>query len=345
MRDLRQLLPRYGFGKAHDAVVACMHLQKRSRLLADGGFIVAPVRLVRRADLAQRAAALRHDLRNAERAADLDELAARGDDLSPARERGQDEQHRRGVVVHGHRRLRTRQAAQKRLHVLIARAAAAVFHIVFKRRIISRRLCRGVHRALAQAGAAKVRVQRHAGRVDDRSQRRQLLYLCTCQNARAEYACLRQRGKAAAHFVSQRVQLLAHALAQQHRRQRRHLELVPTEQLVHPRDGTKQIFFHAFFPPRARHAVRRAPVLQFAFTLSERPSPVKKNQNRSLNQPCSSGFSIVHKSADRPVAANFQFLKISVSLGQLPVGACPPQALLGSSTANWKLFFPCGYTK
>ena len=77
MRDLRQLLPRYGFGKAHDAVVACMHLQKRSRLLADGGFIVAPVRLVRRADLAQLAAALRHDLRNAERAADLDELAAR----------------------------------------------------------------------------------------------------------------------------------------------------------------------------------------------------------------------------------------------------------------------------
>ena len=96
-------------------------------------------------------------------------------------------------------------------------------------------------------------------------------------------------------------------------------------------------FSSTLFPPRARHAVRRAPALQFAFTLSERPSPVKKNQNRSLNQPCSSGFSIVHKSADRPVAANFQFLKISVSLGQLPVGACPPQTLLGSSTANWKL--------
>ena len=95
-------------------------------------------------------------------------------------------------------------------------------------------------------------------------------------------------------------------------------------------------FSSTLFPPRARHAVRRVPVLQFAFTLSERPSPVKKNQNRSLNQPCSSGFSIVHKSADRPVAANFQFLKISVSLGQLPVGACPPQALLGSSSANWK---------
>ena len=183
------------------------------------------------------------------------------------------------VVVHGHRRLRARQAAQKRLHVLIARAAAAVFHIVFKRRIISRRLCRGVRRALAQAGAAKVRVQRHAGRVDDRAQRRQLLFLCTCQNARAEYACLRQRGKAAAHFVSQRVQLLAHALAQQHRRQRRHLELVPTEQLVHPRDGTKQIFFHAFPSPRPTRSASGAssPVCLYpirkAFARQEKPEP------------------------------------------------------------------------
>ena len=46
------------------------------------------MRLVRRADLAQRAAALGHDLRNAERAADLDKLAARDDDLASAGERG-----------------------------------------------------------------------------------------------------------------------------------------------------------------------------------------------------------------------------------------------------------------
>ena len=137
----------------------------------------------------------------------------------------------------------------------------------------------GVRRALAQAGAAEVRVQRHAGRVDDRAQRRQLLFLCTCQNARAEYACLRQRGKAAAHFVSQRVQLLAHALAQQHRRQRRHLELVPTEQLVHPRDGTKQIFFHAFPSPRPTRSASgtSSPVCLYpirkAFARQEKPEP------------------------------------------------------------------------
>lgn len=96
---------------------------------------------------------------------------------------------------------------------------------------------------------------------------------------RAEYACLRQRGKAAAHFVSQRVQLLAHALAQQHRRQRRHLELVPTEQLVHPRDGTKQIFFHAFPSPRPTRSASGAssPVCLYpirkAFARQEKPEP------------------------------------------------------------------------
>ena len=37
---------------------------------------------------------------------------------------------------------------------------------------------------------------------------------------------------------------------------------------------------------------------------------------------------------NRPVATNFQFLKIFCPLGQLLVGACLPQTLLGMSTAN-----------
>ena len=41
---------------------------------------------------------------------------------------------------------------------------------------------------------------------------------------------------------------------------------------------------------------------------------------------------------NRPVATNFQFSKILAPLGQLLVGACLPQTLLGTSTANWKLF-------
>ena len=45
------------------------------------------------------------------------------------------------------------------------------------------------------------------------------------------------------------------------------------------------------------------------------------------------------ESKNRPVATNFQFLKILAPLGQLLVGACLPQTLLGTSTANWKLFY------
>lgn len=44
------------------------------------------------------------------------------------------------------------------------------------------------------------------------------------------------------------------------------------------------------------------------------------------------------ESKNRPVATNFQFLKILAPLGQLLVGACLPQTLLGTSTANWNLY-------
>jgi hypothetical protein len=45
----------------------------------------------------------------------------------------------------------------------------------------------------------------------------------------------------------------------------------------------------------------------------------------------SAGF---RESKNRPVATNFQFLKILAHLGQLLVGACLPQTLLETITAN-----------
>ena len=47
------------------------------------------------------------------------------------------------------------------------------------------------------------------------------------------------------------------------------------------------------------------------------------------------------ESKNRPVATNFQFLKILAPLGQLLVGACLPQTLLGTSMANGKLAVFC----
>ena len=50
-------------------------------------------------------------------------------------------------------------------------------------------------------------------------------------------------------------------------------------------------------------------------------------------------FSPKREGKNRPVATNFQFLKILATLGQLLVGACLPQTLLGTSTANWNFCY------
>jgi hypothetical protein len=80
-----------------------VHLEQRAPCLAERALVVGEVRAVGGADLDQRAPAAREDLRDAERVADLDQLAARDDDLAPGGERREREHQRRGVVV-GHQR-------------------------------------------------------------------------------------------------------------------------------------------------------------------------------------------------------------------------------------------------
>ena len=67
----------------------------------------------------------RHDVGHAERAADLDQLAARDDDLAAARQRVEHEQHRGGVVVDDGRVLGAGQLAQQAAQVVVALAAPA----------------------------------------------------------------------------------------------------------------------------------------------------------------------------------------------------------------------------
>ena len=67
-----------------DAVVARVNAHQRRGVRPDRPFVVAEARDVRGADFAERRAADGHDLRDAEAAADLDELAARDDDFLPA---------------------------------------------------------------------------------------------------------------------------------------------------------------------------------------------------------------------------------------------------------------------
>ena len=73
--------------EAHDAVVRGMDLEDRAGALGEGGAVVGDPRAVRRADLDELRAGRGHDVRDPELAADLDQLAARDEDLLALRER------------------------------------------------------------------------------------------------------------------------------------------------------------------------------------------------------------------------------------------------------------------
>ncbi len=73
-------------GEADDPEVAAMDPQDRGRLRADGALVVRQPGLVGRADLAEPGPRDLEDLGEPEAAADLDELAARDDHLSPGRQ-------------------------------------------------------------------------------------------------------------------------------------------------------------------------------------------------------------------------------------------------------------------
>ena len=171
MSERGKLLAARALGKADDAVVAGVDLHQRAGMLTDGGGIVRGAGLVGRADLAQRRAAGGHDLRHTKAAADLDQLAARNDDLAAGGQRREEQQHGGGVVVDDQSAFRTGQSAEEFFDMGIARAASAAFHIVFKGRIVLRGVRRGFGRASAQTGAAEIRMEYDAGCVDDRTER------------------------------------------------------------------------------------------------------------------------------------------------------------------------------
>jgi len=114
-------------------------------------------------------AGLRHDLRDAEAAADLDELAAGDDDLVLPRkdQRRQRQEQRRGVVVHGDGRLGAGDAPQQPFYVLVAAAALAGGEVELE---VAVAVAHGRHRGdglVRQGRAAEVGVDDDAGGVDD----------------------------------------------------------------------------------------------------------------------------------------------------------------------------------
>ena len=148
--------------------------------------VVAQVRAIGGADLAQHGAAAPHDVGDAELAADLDQLAARDDDFLAVGQRLERQQHGGGVVVDDQRVLGAGEPPQQRLHVAVARAALLGGDVQLEVRVRGADRQHPLERQRAQQRAAEVGVQHHAGGVDDRAQREQSRLLDLPDHARGQ---------------------------------------------------------------------------------------------------------------------------------------------------------------
>ena len=89
--ELDELLDPGLGGEPEDPVIAVMDAEDGAGVRVDRLGVIAEMRLVGRPDFAQDGPARGHDVGHAERAADLDELAARNDDFFAAGQGVEDE--------------------------------------------------------------------------------------------------------------------------------------------------------------------------------------------------------------------------------------------------------------
>jgi hypothetical protein len=197
--EIGQLTRGHRGREADHAVVRGVHLEEEPRVGTDRFGVVAGMRAVRGADLAQARAAPPHDVGDPELAADLDELAARDDDVFPVRQRLQRQQHGRRVVVDHERALGAAQAAQERLHVAIARAALLRGEVELQVRVRGGDGRQALDRERREQGATEVRVEHHARRVDHRAEREEPGAARDLDDARGEGVRVERSAGAAEH--------------------------------------------------------------------------------------------------------------------------------------------------
>ncbi len=180
MGDGGQFAFRHARGEALDGVIARVHFHDRRGARDYRLLVIARMRAVGGADLFQLAAGARHDVGDAEGAADFNELAARHDDFFFRGQRIQHEIHRRGVVVHDDGGFGAGQALQPGFDVAVAFAARAAAEIEFEIHRAGHRGsgCRRGHFGIQRA--AEIGMQDGAGQVEDGSQR----WLTQCVQSR-----------------------------------------------------------------------------------------------------------------------------------------------------------------
>ena len=174
-REGRELTPLRTRDETRDLEVARVHAEDRAGPLADRGRVIARVRAVRRAHLDELRSRATEHIRNAEAAADLDQLAARHDDLLARGKRGESEEDRRGVVVHHDRVLRRCEVGEEASGVSVAFAALSGDEVVLDAYGAGGRGdCR--ERSRRERRAPEVRLQDDSRRVDDAPQREALTF-------------------------------------------------------------------------------------------------------------------------------------------------------------------------
>ena len=134
-RDRRELRQLWALRESDDAEVRLVHAQQNRGLGTDRPLVVDRARAVRRPHLDQARARAHQHVRDPEAVADLDELTARDDHLTPFGERGEREQHRRRVVVDDERRFGSGQASEQAREMILARSALAALEVVLEIRI------------------------------------------------------------------------------------------------------------------------------------------------------------------------------------------------------------------
>ena len=149
-----------------------MHLQDHGRVGRDRSHVVGKVRLVRGADFHHSGVRLRHDVGDAERPADLDELAARDDSFVTCGEFGEHHHDCCGVVVHSNCGLGAGERADELLAVGMARAASHRVGVVFQRRVPACDLVHGLHGGGRENASPEVGVDDDAACVHDAPQGR-----------------------------------------------------------------------------------------------------------------------------------------------------------------------------
>ena len=165
--DLREFRGCDRAGEALDAVVARVHLEEEGGRVVHRGLEVGRVRAVGGADLRQPAARARHDVRDAEAAADLDEFPA-GYGYGASEGQGVErEQHRGGVVVDDRGRLGAGQEPESMPDDAFPVAAPAGPEVVLEGDGSRGRVDGGGHEFRREYGPAEVGVDDRPGQVED----------------------------------------------------------------------------------------------------------------------------------------------------------------------------------